>query len=218
MTTCFDQYGWIPNAQYRWDLYQKAIDSVRATVWGERKGCLVVHDDYSSRTFSPPAAGVPTFLTRKPTKRGIQLNNNECIQEACRLADWVLVFDSDCIVRPDWVEQAFGWIERFKDDPTVYGFNLFGSKWHPIVAEGEDFWVKNSDAGTGFLFRAADYIPSWGHDAWEICMHMMGWIQGKRLIVPKKPLMNHLGKYGYDHRQEMGVVAEPYNDDTHSDF
>lgn len=218
MTTCFDQYGWIPNPEYRWNLWQQAIESIRNTRWGSKKACLVLHDDCSDRRFDVPDCGIPVFFTRKPTKQGIQKNNNDCIQDACHKADWVLVFDSDCIVKPDWVEEAFQWIGRFGDDPEVYGFNLFGSKWHPVADERDDYYIKNSDAGTGFLFRAADYIPSWGHDAWEICMHMMGWMQGRRIITPKKPLMNHLGRYGYDHRQEMGIVREPYNNDTHADF
>ena len=218
MTTCFDPYGWVPNEYYRWDLYNRAIDSIRHTVWGDKRGCLVIHDDCSKRLFPPPELDIPVHFTRKTEKKGIQLNNTECITEACQYADWVLVFDSDAIVKPYWVEEAFKWIDRFKDNGQVAGFNIYGSKWHPVVEEKEDYYIKDSDGGCGFLFPAADFIPQKDHDAWEIAIHLMGRPSGRHYVVPKVPLMNHLGKYGYDHREERGLILEPIANDTHPDF
>ena len=218
MNTCFDPYGWVPDEHYRWDLYQRAIESIRHTQWGDKKGTLVIHDDYSKRLFPPPELDIPVHFTRKDCKKGIQLNNTECITEACYAADWVLVFDSDAIVKPYWVEEAFKLIERFKGDPLVAGFNIYGSKWHPVVEEKEDYVLKDSDGGCGFLFYAADFIPQKDHDAWEIAIHLMGRPSGKQYVVPKKPLMNHLGHYGYDHREERGLILEPIANDTHTDF
>ncbi len=159
MATYFDPHYKVP-AGYRRKLYDECIESLQKAKWfpiDSSKVILTINDDNSTEPPSIPTLPIAVEAIAHKVK-GEQCFDNiwRALMRAKELGRWVINLDSDSLVKPHWISEAFRLVHAF---PYHKAYGLFNTKYHETIENCDWYVKKKSLTELGMMFRADD-LPS----------------------------------------------------------
>lgn len=187
---------------YRLSLFRKLVESLARTRWGGINPVWCLWDDNSPEKWFPSRTDIDidmvTHVNPNGPTKSASANVIDSLNFAQTLAPYTVVIDSDAIVHPEWVLNAFKLIH---DYPSSRVWGLYNTSHHPVINyngfESDDAEVvfKHTNTVFGTLYRSSERPVT---ELTEWCESFINDLRMPVGVIPvlKRSAIQHTGKNG----------------------